>query len=175
MCQKKRSCLDWWILPVSADKHDLKLLTRLFDGLIWFHQDPGQTAARRALMEREEGEKGLLKGVKIHYIKKNQVWWVAAAASITLGIFKMSFHVTLDILCQALPMIQSWVLIKLTQRYCGSVKYIASINTLLIDWPLPLLLKISKCSLLQLCCIIVCTIWCQYFFVLVMWAILWWC
>lgn len=45
------------IVPVGADKHDLKLLTRFFDGSIRFHQDPCQTATRRALIKKKESKR----------------------------------------------------------------------------------------------------------------------
>lgn len=40
-----------WIVssPVSADKHNLKLVARFFYGPVGFHQDSGQTAAWRTL------------------------------------------------------------------------------------------------------------------------------
>lgn len=41
--------------PVGADEDDLKLLTRLFDGPVRFHQDACQTATRRALVEEKDG------------------------------------------------------------------------------------------------------------------------
>lgn len=41
--------------PVGADEDDLKLLTRLFDGPVRFHQDAGQTATRRALVREKDG------------------------------------------------------------------------------------------------------------------------
>lgn len=90
------------IVPVGADKHDLKLLTRFFDGSIWFHQDPCQTATRRALIKKES--------------KREEEWdvneWtdtgtnmmVAEEVSIALGISKLSLsplrHQTLLLLRQ---------------------------------------------------------------------------
>lgn len=54
-------------VPVSADKYDLKLLPRLFDGSIWFHQDPCQTTTRRALTKREkEGRRMWMRERTVH-------------------------------------------------------------------------------------------------------------
>lgn len=60
-------------VPVSADKYDLKLLPRLFDGSIWFHQDPCQTTTRRALTNREK--EGRRMWMREHTVHKHDCCW----------------------------------------------------------------------------------------------------